>query len=167
MHHYVGATTLLVESGAELRGRQSRAPVSGNSPWFLPAQTICTVLHRGIACTVGVCRAWSQILQPLIWHAVQRAAHQGAALLGSMNSVRGIAHAHVAVHAVLPSGVIFVLCAGKFWPGTVVRLIVASPCSWSGPTPGWSTARSFMATTSPGVCCFASFPHCCCTHSAG
>ena len=27
MHHYVGATTLLVEGGAELRGRKSRVPV--------------------------------------------------------------------------------------------------------------------------------------------
>ena len=28
MHHFVGATTFLVEAGAELRGRQQRAPVS-------------------------------------------------------------------------------------------------------------------------------------------
>ena len=27
MHHYVGATTMLVEAGAELRGRMTRAPV--------------------------------------------------------------------------------------------------------------------------------------------
>ena len=28
MHHYVGATTMLIESGAEMRGRMTREPVS-------------------------------------------------------------------------------------------------------------------------------------------
>lgn len=28
MHHYVGATTMLIESGAEMRGRKTREPVS-------------------------------------------------------------------------------------------------------------------------------------------
>ena len=27
MHHYVGATTMLIESGAEMRGRMTREPV--------------------------------------------------------------------------------------------------------------------------------------------
>jgi hypothetical protein len=31
MHHFVGATTFLVESGAEMRGRQQRTPVGATA----------------------------------------------------------------------------------------------------------------------------------------
>lgn len=31
MHHYVGATTMLIESGAEMRGRMTREPVSART----------------------------------------------------------------------------------------------------------------------------------------
>ena len=42
MHHYVGATTMLIESGAEMRGRMTREPVRALGP----AHECCCVRER-------------------------------------------------------------------------------------------------------------------------
>ncbi len=47
MHHYVGATTMLIESGAEMRGRMKREPVQPRSSEVLFYLLLdLAVLHR-------------------------------------------------------------------------------------------------------------------------
>ena len=67
MHHYVGATTMLIESGAEMRGRMKREPVqppSSKLPLCLllglavlhgakqtpPLNSTCQSVSAGVGC---------------------------------------------------------------------------------------------------------------------
>ena len=47
MHHYVGATTMLIESGAEMRGRKTREPVRALS-LLVGFSEYCCMRHRTI-----------------------------------------------------------------------------------------------------------------------
>ena len=65
MHHYVGATTMLIESGAEMRGRMTREPVSaltlpsGRGPTAVCVYSTAELLNAaystsGMSCPVEV-----------------------------------------------------------------------------------------------------------------
>ena len=61
MHHFVGATTFLVESGAEMRGRQQRAPVSA-----IPYASSLSILEMDRLQSATLCSTHQRI-QLLAW----------------------------------------------------------------------------------------------------